>query len=362
MLWSIALLVVVGLAGAALFFFLRSNELSAQLRELASAWRLKEEAYTSECNKLEKIRHIPDIIERARKSKEQAEARLAAAEIAAEEITQRALTEAHNESRKFRDEAERQLTEAKSQCQRLLSEADTVKEEARAALAAAKVEAQRVLDQAQKEAREVASKARKDAKEKRDKADEALNSVTVYALEIRQKAEQRANEIAGEAYEAKGKLKEYQATAEALKNRIEKYYKIGLTRRLDPKERIRELGDASVPFSFDVHAVLASEDAPALETALHKRFLEQQVNKVNKRKEFFRVTVEELRKTAQELGIDAAWTLEAEAAQYRETLALEQAMKTNTGLKQKWLEEQATLDFADEDQEAQEQELEPVET
>ena len=450
------------------------------------------------------------------------------------------------------------MTEAKSQCQRLLSEADTVKEETRTALVAAKVEAQRVIDQSQKDAREVASKARKDAKEKRDKADEALNSVTVYALEIRQKAEQRAEEIAGEAYEAKGKLKEYQATAEALKNRIEKYegvrltppshildeladefgfsrageklklarertkfmqengtaatcgypegwkkdhalkfvlstfngkvdttlsrirplnhaklkqemkdgyamvnqdgevyknariqeeyldsrldelkwatavqalkekmrdeqrairehmreeekakreieravrqtereqalvnkaiaeirkqleaaseaekamldaqlidlktklteaeergkkaismaqqtkkghvyiisnigsfgehvYKIGLTRRLDPQERITELGDASVPFSFDVHAVLASDDAPALETALHKRFLERQVNKVNKRKEFFRVTVEELRKTAQELGVEASWTLEAEAAQYRETLAL----------------------------------------
>ena len=72
---------------------------------------------------------------------------------------------------------------------------------------------------------------------------------------------------------------------------------------------------------------------------------------MNKRKEFFRVTVEELRKTAQELGVEAAWTLEAEAVVSRETLAVEQAMKTNTGLKQRWLEEQATLDFADEDQE-----------
>ena len=99
-----------------------------------------------------------------------------------------------------------------------------------------------------------------------------------------------------------------------------------------------------------------------LETALHKRFLEQQVNKVNKRKEFFRVTFDELRKTAQELGVEAAWTLEAEAVQYRETVALEQAMKTNTGLKQRWLEEQATFDVADEEQEALEQQLEPVET
>ena len=402
------------------------------------------------------------------------------------------------------------------------------------------MQAQAVLDESQKEAREIASKARKDAKEKREKAEAALNLVTVYALEIRQKAEQRAREIAEEAYEAKGKVKDYQATAQALQNRIEKYegvylvppthildeladefgfskageklklarertklmqtngtaatcgypdgwkkdhalkfvlstfngkvdtvlsriktgnqgrliqeikdayamvnndgevyknariqeeyldsrleelkwavavqklkektreeqraireqireeekarkeieraikqaereeelvnkaiakirkqfeeaseaekakleaqllelnvklveaeekskkaismaqqtkkghvyiisnigsfgedvYKIGLTRRLDPNERVRELGDASVPFPFDVHAMLASDDAPALETELHRRFLERQVNKVNKRKEFFRVSLTELRQAADELGLD----------------------------------------------------------
>ena len=57
----------------------------------------------------------------------------------------------------------------------------------------------------------------------------------------------------------------------------EDVYKIGLTRRLDPNERVRELGDAGVPFPFDVHAMLASDDAPALETALHRRFVERQV-------------------------------------------------------------------------------------
>src|SRR5205085_4798381 len=61
-------------------------------------------------------------------------------------------------------------------------------------------------------------------------------------------------------------------------------YKIGLTRRLDPTERVRELGNASVPFPFDVHAMLSAEDAPALENALHKQFVERQMNKINKRK------------------------------------------------------------------------------
>jgi T5orf172 domain len=141
----------------------------------------------------------------------------------------------------------------------------------------------------------------------------------------------------------------------------EDVYKIGLTRRLDPNERVRELGDASVPFPFDVHAVLASDDAPALETALHRRFVERQVNKVNKRKEFFRISLTELRKAADEFGLETSWTLSAEAAQYRETLALEQAMKTNADLKRKWLEEQNTFSVDDESLDEADQELEEVE-
>ena len=52
----------------------------------------------------------------------------------------------------------------------------------------------------------------------------------------------------------------------------ENIYKIGMTRRLDPQERVDELGDASVPFKFDVHAMIFSDDAPALEAALHRAF------------------------------------------------------------------------------------------
>jgi hypothetical protein len=138
-------------------------------------------------------------------------------------------------------------------------------------------------------------------------------------------------------------------------------YKIGLTRRLDPNERVRELGDASVPFPFDVHAVIASDDAPALETDLHRRFLDRQVNKVNKRKEFFRLSLTDLRQAADELGLECVWTLTAEAAEYRETLALEQAMKTNTELKRRWLEEQKTFDPGDESLDEADRELEEIE-
>jgi hypothetical protein len=72
-------------------------------------------------------------------------------------------------------------------------------------------------------------------------------------------------------------------------------YKIGLTRRLDPQERVDELGSASVPFPFDVHAMFYSEDAPSLETALHRRFSHRRINAVNLRKEFFRVSLAEIR-------------------------------------------------------------------
>lgn len=72
-------------------------------------------------------------------------------------------------------------------------------------------------------------------------------------------------------------------------------YKIGMTRRLDPTERIDELGDASVPFNFDIHAMIFSEDAPGLETALHHAFEKRKLNMVNSRREFFRVTLEEIK-------------------------------------------------------------------
>ena len=75
----------------------------------------------------------------------------------------------------------------------------------------------------------------------------------------------------------------------------ENVYKIGMTRRLDPQERIDELGDASVPFNFDVHAMIFSDDAPALEAALHKAFEDRKVNMVNRRREFFNVTLDEIK-------------------------------------------------------------------
>ena len=72
-------------------------------------------------------------------------------------------------------------------------------------------------------------------------------------------------------------------------------YKIGMTRRLDPMDRVDELGDASVPFDFDVHAMIFSDDAPKLEAALHNAFADRKLNFVNQRREFFRVSLEEIK-------------------------------------------------------------------
>lgn len=106
-------------------------------------------------------------------------------------------------------------------------------------------------------------------------------------------------------------------------------FKIGLTRRLDPGERVRELGDASVPFSFDVHAMLFSEDAPALEAELQSRFRKQQVNRVNPRKEFFRLPLTEIKGVVAEMGLEAHWTMKAEAKEYRESIEMERRDKAD---------------------------------
>jgi hypothetical protein len=507
------------------------------------------------------------------------EAKLVESEKRADEIRQRAVLETQAASKRLRADAEAMAGEAKE------------------ALRVAKWQAQNALEEARKEAKELASKARKDAKEKRERSEAALVRATNYALEIRQKAESRAAEIAEAAYEARGKLRDYEAAAQAYRNKIEKYqgvyvvpathvldelaeefgfhnagarlklarertelmrangtaatcgypdgwkkdhalkfvlstfdgkvdtilsrlktnnqgkliqeirdayalvnadgevyknariqeeyldsrleelkwgvavlklkekareeqraikeqireeqrakkeieraikqaereeelvnkaiaklreqfeeasgaekarlesqlqemqvklaeaeekgkkamsmaqqtkqghvyiisnvgsfgenvYKIGLTRRLDPNERVRELGDASVPFPFDVHAMLKSDDAPALETALHRRFVEKQVNKVNRRKEFFKLDLHELKQVVDELGIESTWTMAGEASQYRETLALEEAMRSNSDLRRKWIEEQSTFNFDEGDFEDAEQELEEAE-
>ncbi|MGA4553896.1 DUF4041 domain-containing protein [Methylorubrum aminovorans] len=97
--------------------------------------------------------------------------------------------------------------------------------------------------------------------------------------------------------------------------------KIGLTRRLDPLDRVRELGDASVPFTFDTHAIIYSDDAPALERSLHAEFEKTRVNAQNYRKEFFRASIDEVEVAVKRLAPSAPFIKDVEAQEYQETLA-----------------------------------------
>jgi hypothetical protein len=124
----------------------------------------------------------------------------------------------------------------------------------------------------------------------------------------------------------------------------EDVYKIGMTRRLEPLDRVKELGDASVPFEFDVHAMIYSEDAPAFERALHKKFLRLQMNKVNPRKEFFKIALSDIRNEVDKMHINAKWTMAADAKQYKESLAIEEEIAKDKNKQLEWERHQLLAD------------------
>jgi hypothetical protein len=130
-------------------------------------------------------------------------------------------------------------------------------------------------------------------------------------------------------------------------------YKIGLTRRPEPQDRVDELGGASVPFEFDVHALIESENAPALEHKLHKQLLPLQLNKINSRKEFFRVGLADIHREVEKLnqGEDftvKVWTEKAIATEYRDSLDIEndpQKKENWVKRQQAWSARQLQLDM-----------------
>jgi hypothetical protein len=114
----------------------------------------------------------------------------------------------------------------------------------------------------------------------------------------------------------------------------ENVYKIGMTRRLEPLERVDELGDASVPFRYDVHAMIYSKDAPTLEALLHKHFEARRVNMVNPRREFFHVTLDEIREAVHKhFGVITFVTV-PEAEEYRKSVAMRQEHAKMNGSRQ----------------------------
>ncbi|OEU71036.1 MAG: chromosome partitioning protein ParA [Desulfovibrio sp. S3730MH75] len=114
----------------------------------------------------------------------------------------------------------------------------------------------------------------------------------------------------------------------------ENIYKIGMTRRLEPLDRVRELGDASVPYRFDIHGMIFSENAPELEKKLHGEFNNKRMNIVNRRKEFFNVSLEDIEKEVHKHHSDIEFTKIAEAREYRETQSIRQKEKLEKEKKQ----------------------------
>ncbi|MEM6259140.1 MAG: GIY-YIG nuclease family protein [Planctomycetota bacterium] len=105
-------------------------------------------------------------------------------------------------------------------------------------------------------------------------------------------------------------------------------FKVGMTRRLEPLDRVKELGDASVPFSFDVHAMISADDAPALEAALHRRLSDYRVNKVNFRKEFFRVSLDQIITAVEAEHGTIEYQADPEALEYFESVSIAEEQGT----------------------------------
>ena len=167
---------------------------------------------------------------------------------------------------------------------------------------------------------------------------EAEAKLSQAAADQKTKYEDEINEIRQRLLEAEEKGKRALSMAQQTKQGHvyiisnigsfgENILKIGLTRRLEPLDRIKELGDASVPFQFDIHAMIHSDNAPNLEKELHKAFNKERVNKVNYRKEFFNIRLSDVKTKIQELKLETHWTMKAEALEYRESLQIEKKEK-----------------------------------
>ena len=226
-------------------------------------------------------------------------------------------------------------------------------------------EEQRLIREGMREeerVRKEAEKAQKEAIKEEEAVQKALavvyEKMAKASEEEREKYEQQINELNERVTIAEEKRQRALSMAQQTKmghvyiisnvgSFGEDVYKIGLTRRLEPQDRIDELGDSSVPFTFDVHAFIKSNDAPALEHQLHKHFILNQVNKVNHRKEFFRVPLSKIREEVEKLGLESNWTMTAEAIQYKESKYIEKLIDSDPDTRMKWESRQLELDDID---------------
>lgn len=199
--------------------------------------------------------------------------------------------------------------------------------------------------QNEKERRKEQQKLLREQKKEFKRDDEELDAEIEVSLAVLNKAKKRALELVGmteadvadelaslEQEIADHEARIAQSMSEAQKTKAGYIYvisnigsfgegilKIGMTRRLEPMERVVELGDASVPYRFDVHTIAFVENAPETEKTLHQKFSDYRVNEKNHRKEFFRVSIDDVRQAMESLDIDSEWYFDVEAREYHES-------------------------------------------
>jgi hypothetical protein len=197
------------------------------------------------------------------------------------------------------------------------------------------LEEQRRIRELLREERRVQKELEEELKKIKKEEQHLLNVLSNRSSQISEqemfKYKNRLNEIRKQIEEVDYRVKNTKAGYVYVISNIgcfgENVYKIGMTRRLDPLDRVRELGGASVPFHFDIHAVIFSEDAPALEASLHRAFHHRRVNRINQRKEFFKVDLAEIKKVVyQSHKKPVEFKVIAEAKEFRETQMLERKL------------------------------------
>ena len=201
----------------------------------------------------------------------------------------------------------------------------------------AKEEQREIREQEREElkARQEAEKIQKEAEKEEQIKREAIEKIE---KEMAERSEAEKAEYLAELEKLKAELSEAHQKIERAKSRAQEtrqghvyiisnigsfgtdVLKIGMTRRMDPMDRVKELGDASVPFSFDVHALIESDDAPQLESTLHNVFDKKRVNKVNRRKEYFRIDIDEIERELEKMNINALINKVASADEYYQSL------------------------------------------
>lgn len=216
---------------------------------------------------------------------------------------------------------------------RLMHEYQVKKQEEKEAAREAR-QRQREEAKALKELEEARKKLEKEQTHYQNALQKLAEQIKVAGAETRKDLEEKQKELSGKLQQIETDIKDvdYRAANQRagyvyIISNIgafgEGVYKIGMTRRLDPMERVYELGDASVPFNFDVHAMIFTEDAPGLETALHSAFSDRKLNFVNQRREFFRVSLDEIKEVVKKNYDKTVEFVDIPPAeQYRESVKL----------------------------------------